>query len=144
MKTFVITVSTHYPAYHPKKFIETNFGHSLFYGLKKHTIRGNYKFWKRRVDIINAGEAILSVRQWMGKPYCSKQFELIQFKKIGIQKCDVEIYNKKLFITINDKLKYMMADRIIKNDGLTNEDFKAWFKKPIIEGCILHFTELLY
>lgn len=149
MKTFVITVSSNFPAYHPKKFIETNFGHSLYYGIKKHTIRGNYDLWKRRIDKINQGEAILSVRQWMGKPYCSKQFELFQFTKIGIQKCDVSIIDDAgsaiIRMTIDNKpINDKVGSEVIKNDGLEIQDFIDWFKSPIKDGCIIHFTDLRY
>jgi hypothetical protein len=146
MKTFVITISKTFPSYHHRKGEPTYFNSGLTLRRKKTTIRGNYKFWKRRVDLINAGEAVLSVREWIGKPYFSKQQELMQFTKVGIQKCDVEFYKGYGFITIDDRLKYdvLTVISVITNDGLTTEDFAAWFKYPIIDGCILHFTELRY
>ena len=38
---------------------------------------------------MNAGEAILSVRYWSGKPYNSKQLRIVEFDKdsgVGVQK----------------------------------------------------------
>lgn len=153
MKTYVITLSERFPAYHPRRGEDTLFAKHLYYSthcdleLKKlHTIRGNYKFWKKRVDEINAGRGVLSVRQWMGKPYFSKQFELMQYDKIGIQKCNVEFYNSFGFITIDKHLRYdgITVLSVCLNDGLSTQDFAAWFKKPIIDGCILHFSDLRY
>lgn len=37
--------------------------------LKRHTIRANYEFWAKRFEKIAAGEAVLSIREWVGKPY---------------------------------------------------------------------------
>lgn len=146
MKTYVLTVSKTFPINHIRKGEPTNFHTFLTYGTKKHTIRGNYAFWKKRVDEVNAGIAILSVREWSGKPYCSKQIEIREYSKLGIQECDVAVNEKTqhIAIIINGKEKIFVKNAIITNDGLSWEDFRAWFKKPIVNGCIIHFTDLRY
>lgn len=74
LKTYVITISKKFPGYHPRKGDPTYFSSGIVSRRKKHTIRGNYALWKKRFDEIAAGRAKLSLREWIGKPYCSKQF----------------------------------------------------------------------
>lgn len=148
MKTYVITISKVFPCYHPKKGEKTGFVVKMINKEKKHTIRGNYQFWKKRIDEVNAGNAILSVRQWLGKPYYSNQHQLFKYCKgeVGIQKCSVGIINgNEPFIHVNDvHVAWETMNAIIANDGLEKQDFCDWFKKPIKDGCIIHFTDLRY
>jgi hypothetical protein len=159
-KVYVLIVSDYFPAKHPLKGEQTYFeqkirnnfenvpvmeiGYSILF--KIHTIRANYELWKKRVNEINAGLAILSIRRWSGKPYRSEQIEIMQFEKLGIQKLEFK----------NGLIDYMLVDgryaftnignTIAKNDGLSLDDFLAWFKnydlsKPM---AILHFTNFRY
>ena len=48
-----------------------NCGRACFL-VKLHTIRANYPLWEKRIKDIQEGHAVLSVRQWSGKPYRSK------------------------------------------------------------------------
>lgn len=147
MKTYVITLSQTFPSYHQQRGKSTDFFGKLFEGEKVHTIRGNYAFWKKRFDEIAAGRAKLSVRKWLNKPYKSKQVIMREYTAengIGIQKCDVEFYDGVSFISVDDRLKYSNDLQIVHNDGLSFLDFMYWFKKPIIDGCIIHFSDLRY
>src|SRR5579863_5945179 len=92
MKTYVITLSKIFPAYHPRRGQETDFKGKLYRSEKITTIRGNYAWWKKRFDEIAAGRAKLSVREWLDKPYKSKQVTVKEYTSlhgIGIQRCDV-------------------------------------------------------
>ena len=137
-------ISEYFPAYHPKAGQETNFEMKIKNGTKKHTLRSNYKLWKSRIDEIEKGNAYLSIRKWEGKPYRSKQVEVIKLTKenqVGIQK--VKYVGGSFFIEDN---KVSTDKRIISsNDGLSVEDFNAWFSsyKPG-EMAIIHFTEYRY
>lgn len=149
MKTYVITISQNFNSKHPRCGEKTNFAVSIINKKKKHTIRGNYEYWKKRVDKINAGKAILSVRIWLGKPYCSKQMQLFQFEKLGIQKINLNISDDAGSAVIEMYIDGKVVDNntglnVIKNDGLEVQDFIDWFPKPLIGGCILHFTDLRY
>jgi hypothetical protein len=151
MKKYIITISKNFPAYHIKKGQPTNFALNYLKKIKKHTIRGNYAFWKKRIDEVNAGVAQLEIRQWTGKPYASKQTVIdILFKgEVSIQKCNVAININAPhvpFITIDDLviINYFQVLEVVQNDGLTKEDFVSWFKAPIKDGCIIHFTDLRY
>ena len=56
---------------------------------KLHTIRANYSLWEQRIAEIQAGKGVLSIRQWVGEPYKSKQVEITQLtanEGVGIQK----------------------------------------------------------
>lgn len=171
LKTFVITVSKQFPKTHPSAGKPTDFESKMFFRKKKHTIRGNYEWWKPRIDAINRGEAILSVRQWIGLPYHKPgQNEIAVFGKgeVGIQcisifqRMDEDDLNMSIFVGNEGKESEMpfyfsrledgeevtygedQFNQLISNDGLTYDDFKAWFKEDVNGGCIIHFTDLRY
>lgn len=86
MKTYVITLSRHFLANHKRAGEETHFKEKFLLGqgltdydtpsmAKIHTIRANYPLWEKRIKEVQEGRAVLSVRQWTGKPYRSKQVE---------------------------------------------------------------------
>jgi hypothetical protein len=172
MKTYVLTISKIFSKTHKKAGIRTYFPEKIrikqgkcedcsnTIGInycknkcrryieqgKIHTIRTNYLFWKKRIKEIQEGKAILSIRYWSDKPYNSKQVEICQLDKdsgIGIQKIIIDpIYQFR----IDNSDLYFGLDDIAKNDGLSIEDFKEWFKNyEIIEPmAIIHFTNFRY
>ena len=165
MKTYVITLSQNFPATHPRKGHPTFFKHQLINALKMdkedvpiygvphrgmpnerlgrklHTIRANYPLWAKRFEQINRGEACLSIRQWTGKPYASKQVEIARLTKedgIGIQRLDLKetdyismIHHSKIFAN---------------NDGLSRREWIDWFKDYDLSQpmAIIHFTKFRY
>lgn len=151
IKTYVLMVSTKFPADHPKKGIETGFPLQIKYYEKIHTIRGNYDLWQKRFEKINRGEAVLSVRIWDGLPYKSKQLEIFRYDcthKIGVQKVLLtNIYDNQTLIG-NEMFGYLYAkiNDLSKNDGLSVEDFKDWFKNYDLSEpmAIIHFTGFRY
>lgn len=112
---------------------------------KIHTIRANYPLWAKRIAEVERGEACLSIRQWTGKPYRSKQVEIAKLTKkngVGIQK--VELTND-LAECITGGRHYSYVD-IARNDGLHPADWLDWFKgyeltQPM---AIIHFTDFRY
>lgn len=148
LKTHVLMVSRVFPTYHKRKGEETLFPIKIIDKEKIHTCRSNYDLWKKRIDEVNAGEAILSVRIWSGKPYCSKQVEIKQYDKysgIGIQQL-LEIDKDIFYVRFMERgLHIQGLETLATNDGLSLEDFKEWFKKPITEPmAIIHFTDFRY
>lgn len=145
MKTYVLTVSENFPKTHPKSGEPTNFPLSIKHYDKIHTIRGNYDLWAKRFEKINAGEAVLSIRVWEGKPYNSKQREIFRYdyrRNIGIEKVTFRDY----LYDININGKSVDVDELAKNDGLSYSDFEHWFKgydlsKPM---AVIHFTDFRY
>jgi hypothetical protein len=165
MKTHVLTVSRVFPVTHKRKGEETYFINKIEVALninqdtnlpfpcyepKLHTIRANYDFWKKRIDEVNEGIAILSVRYWTGKPYHTKQVKICQFDKdsgIGIQMLDWTIdhsFNNRPIIFEKNKVLYF--NELSKNDGLSREDFQDWFKNYDLSEsmAIIHFTKFRY
>lgn len=153
MKTYVITLAKVFPAGHPRAGEPTHFRHKVEaaingwsdHWLKLHTIRGNYSLWKKRFEQIDAGKACLSIREWSGKPYHSKQVEIARLTKedgIGIQKLE---YNfKECILQIGNLL--LDPERLALNDGLTRKEWENWFNgsdfsKPL---AIIHFTKFRY
>lgn len=157
MKTYVITLSKHFLANHKRAGEETHFKEKFLLGqgltdydtpslAKIHTIRANYPLWEKRIKEVQEGRAALSIRQWMGKPYRSKQVEIATLTAengVGVQK--LEFYNNTLglcHIGIVYQRKYELAHY----DGLSFEDWEEWFKgydlsKPM---AIIHFTKFRY
>src|SRR5690606_32189634 len=111
---------------------------------KKHTIRGNYELWKNRIDKINAGKAVLSIREWTGIPYRSPQRELAILRKVGLQKLDMT----SLGWFIDDCDSDVSTPKLAKNDGLSYLDFCDWFRGKITIDmepmAIIHFTDFRY
>lgn len=162
MKTYVLIISRNFPAKHTRKGEQTNFDYQLLnavwrahnmsigfpqYGIKLHTIRSNYALWSKRFKQIDAGNAALSIRYWIGKPYHSKQMEICKLTKedgIGLQR--LEFYNGCLQQPILSSGMTIKADSLAQNDGLSFESWKDWFmycdiSKPL---AIIHFTKFRY
>lgn len=160
MKTYVITLSRYFPVKHSKAGEQTSFRDAFEAGQvfnrgsectylrpKLHTIRANYLLWEKRIKEVQEGNAVLSVRQWSGKPYCSKQIEIARLTAangVGIQMLR--------FLGDNFNGGYIRngvfpSDKILaKNDGLSLADWEEWFRgydlsKPL---AIIHFTKFRY
>lgn len=145
MKTYVLTVARSFPVTHSLKGQPTNFFQKIISKEKKHTIRLNFPLWEKRIGEINQGIAILSLRQWSAKPYCSPQQEIMRLKagEVGIQKLTVDFLLGYFIDNIdNDVTTSILAN----HDGLTSEEFREWFKKVVHNDdlAIIHFTSLRY
>lgn len=174
-KVYILMISKTFPATHPRRGKKTFFKEKIqrncvggrhhhisfdpftlnvhdFPDPKLHTIRLNYELWKKRAEKINAGEAVLSLRQWSGSPYNyardgSKQVEFMRLEKIGIE--SIKIISGPLApglpkctgVFVGGSIKNI--HEVAKNDGLSVDDFCNWFKKDI-DGCVIHFTNFLY
>lgn len=167
MKTYVIILSKVFPKVHSQAGYSTYFYDKFFLGQnckgckgkeadcvfcygeqpKLHTIRANYPLWKARFEEIEAGKARLSIRQWTGKPYRSKQEEIASLTAsdgIGIQMLSFAPYYT-LTVPFVDSRR-ITPDVIAANDGLTNADWREWFMhydltQPL---AIIHFTKFRY
>lgn len=163
MKTYVLTVSRYFPKTHKKSGQETYFVDKIQASIndvrqfrnKIHTIRANYELWAKRISEVQKGDAILSVRYWSGKPYNSKQIEICQLDKnsgIGIQALIFPEKNiNNATVCGNDFpkptwYKGLTCIELSKNDGLSLDDFKEWFKKYNLSNpmAIIHFTSFRY
>ena len=162
MKTYIITLSRHFLANHKLAGEETHFKEKFLLGqgltdydtpslAKLHTIRANYPLWEKRIKEIQEGRAVLSIRQWAGKPYRSKKVEIGRLTAdngIGIQK--LSFHNDKdgvpslKYFDIDGK--YIDGEILANNDGLSKEYWQEWLRsydlsKPM---AIVHFTKFRY
>lgn len=149
--TYPITLSKVFPIKHPRHGQPTNFREKVVNRDKIHTIRSNYQFWYERFSYISVGCAILSIRQWSAKPYCSKQ-ELIAdldfSSNIGIEKLifvDGDI-NKPNIVNYQNQLIPINVFELASFDGLSVEDWLNWFKGYDLKQplAVLHFTSFRY
>ena len=148
---YVLIVSTEFPKGKARAGQPTNFENNVLDQSKGHTIRGNYKYWKYRIDQINMGNAYLSVRKWTGRPYNSEQEEIATFGKgqVSIQKVKIgKVFCQVAPATGIKQLEYTMEVPTVvisHKDGLSYEDFLDWFRNDMDkEFCIIHFTNKPY
>lgn len=151
MKTHVLIVSETFPSPHARQGDETNFFDFIGRGFKMHTMRGNYPLWKKRIEEVQAGEAILSVRKWSGKPYKSKQVEMYRFDAssgVGIQELKFEYFILTNPYVVSEKgfPRFIDVLKLAHRDGLTYADFKEWFKRYNLDQpiALIHFTSFRY
>lgn len=157
MKTYQITLSKVFPIKHPKRGLPTAFRELYESGIKIHTIRANFPYWKGRFDNIAENEGFLSLRQWSEKPYYSKHEpirDLYASDGIGLQELvfvdgdimkpcivqDPDLFNPER------QLIPIAVDELAANDGLSVQDWLDWFKvydltEPM---AIIHFTRFRY
>lgn len=153
MKRVILILSKVFPLYHPKRGKETGFADNLE-GMKIHTIRSGYDRWKHNLDKVISGDFALSVRQWSGKPYNSRQEELARFTgtRVGYQRISMtyEPDTGELKAVIDGK-RFTDLETLARNDGLTLDDFKSFIfgadkslNKQLFQGIIIHFTGFRY
>ncbi|MGP1549200.1 MAG: hypothetical protein ACTTI4_00665 [Prevotella fusca] len=156
MKTYVITLSSHFLANHKRAGEETHFKEKFLLGqgltdydtpsmAKIHTIRANYPLWEKRIKEVQEGRAALSIRQWTGKPYRSKQVEIARLTAangVGIQK--LEIFDLMRPAKVDGRLVDLMD--LAHNDGLPFSDWYHWFRVYDLSNpmAIIHFTKFRY
>lgn len=142
-----------YPCYHSRKGQPTNFGSSILFKNKIHTIRSNYPLWEKRIKLVQEGKAVLVLKQWVGRPYHTSQEILITLTKddiVGIQKLEfIEGVLSKLNNPIIKKEKgYIKINPLTlsRNDGLEILSFQEWFKPYDLNEpmAIIHFTDFRY
>ncbi len=169
MKTYVLLVSRTYPKGHKREGESTYFVEKILnnedilpvsdalsewdiagFNPKLHTCRINYELWAKRIKKVQEGKAILSLRYWSGEPYRTKQIEFAQLDKdsgVGVQKLLFRI-NDLLYPIAGDGIWFSVLnlENLSKNDGLSIDDFKDWFKNYDLskEMCIIQFTKFRY
>ena len=147
MRTYRLMVSQTFPCTHSRAGESTGFPKKLKDGRKLHTIRGNAEWWEQVAKEVNAGEAVLSVRVWQGRPYRSKQTEIMQVTKLGTQRISMSCDSEFPLPTPYIDGKSVDVFAVAANDGLDSADFIEWFfpnGTGCFSGVVLHFTDRRY
>lgn len=159
MKTYYLMLSQVFPVTHARAGQPTGFKEKVEAAIKQlegelwklHTIRGNYERWERIFNEIYAGKACLSIRVWEGKPYRSKQIEIVRLTRedgIGLQKLSFFCNRlKSPQVHIKENTVRCYTDReLANNDGLSLNDWQEWFKDYDLSQpmAIIHFTHFRY
>ena len=120
---------------------------------KLHTCRANYDLWAKRMAEVQAGRAVIELCYWSDKPYRSKQVVFATIDKdsgCGVQKLvffDDDICCPYAYEAngVGNHAIYDIDD-LAKNDGLSIDDFKSWFKGYDLSQpmAIIHFTDFRY
>lgn len=153
IKTYVLILSKDFPLTHRKAGTPTSFADLVASGKKIHTIRGNYDLWDQRIKDVQEGKAVLSLRQWTGRPYASEQVEIQQLTAesgVGIQKIEI-LHNAdgadfESFVFTPRNTLPLDLDELSSNDGLTREDWEEWYKHGLTgqRYALIHFTSFRY
>lgn len=122
--------------------------------IKRHTCRKNYELWAKRIKEVQEGKAILSLRYWQDERGRSvKGNEQVEFARlgkysgVGVQElCFINSEIERPCIFDKGYAGRENIKTLAKNDGLSIDDFKDWFKnydfsKPM---AIIQFTEFRY
>lgn len=116
-------------------------------GTKLHTIRLNCDMWSRKAEQINAGEMVLSVRQWEGQPYKSQQVEVARLTQLHVQRIEAVFgaTDTKPRVWI-DGCEVTDVEQVAHNDGLELGDWVEFFFKNTnhFDGVVLQFTDFMY
>lgn len=150
MKTYNIMLSQFFPSWHPRTGDKTLFKEHLRQQ-KLHTIRANVSHWQGIFKEIADGEAVLVARQWIGRPYRSKTFEIARFDAdcgIGLQTLTFEESLYGLH-SINRPLidgRPIRVELLAANDGLSYEDWASWFQSYDLSEpmAVIQFTNFRY
>lgn len=143
-----------FPATHPRKGEPTGFVNKVISAIKQiegewwklHTIRANYPLWAKRIAEVQRGEAVLSIRIWLGAPYRSKQIEIVRLTKddgVGIQ--ELVFWTGRIGYPTVGNYQPLIKE-IALNDGLLRDDWVYWFKNydKTKTMAIIHFTKFRY
>lgn len=153
----VLLSKTFFPQ-HPKAGEQTGFKEKVQKGEKRHTCRCNYDYWKEGIDSLQKRGGVLSLRQWSGKPY---QKNTTQERIMDIPASIVDVQKLVMRRNLAKEGGYdysaqvegtpVQVSQLAKNDGLTLEDFKAWFnpvfdenKADALTFAVIHFTTFRY
>lgn len=131
----------------------TNFAQSVKCGNKKHTVRSNYPYWKKKIAALREQGGSLCIRQWEDKPYRSKQEAILEVPAtiVDVQKVVITQSSINSLLPVNVDGREVPISEIAKNDGLSSTDFVEFFK-PILKAlgedaltfAIIHFTTFRY
>ena len=168
LKRYRLGVSRTFPSTHQRKGEETYFVVKIMSGLGKfndeignathasqiipkfHTIRNNYDLWVKRMAEVQSGRAVIELFYWSDKPYRSKQVVfavLDENSGCGVQELDFIADNiERPCIFGNGYAVRSHISILAYNDGLSLDDFKAWFKNYDLSTpkAIIQFTNLRY
>ena len=173
MITYTLMLSQRFPAKHPRKGELTEFATKVknamtcitcaticscvcdpdcqyYKKAKFHTIRANYDLWQKRFEKIKAGKACLSIRQWEGVPYKSKQIEIARLTRedgIGLQSLHLYKENETPIGEVNVKFDSETSVKgLAYNEGLELNDWYSWFENYDFSKtlAIIHFTKIRY
>ena len=122
---------------------------------KLHTCRAALDSWIKIVRKVNSGEYVLELFYWSGKPYHKDENGIGQVvfatldkdSGCGVQELNFIAYNiERPCIFGNGYAATNHISTLAKNDGLSLDDFKAWFKGYDLSQpmAIIQFTKFRY
>ena len=151
----VMLSKTFFPQ-HPKAGELTGFREKVLKGEKRHTCRCNYEYWKDRIatlnqkgsvqePILDIGSGIVDVQQLVMERRKLDEPEYVEVQPGMFQPRTAYEYFARV-----DGEPYDV-EFIAKNDGLSLEDFKAWFnpvfdeeKEDRLTFAVIHFSTFRY
>lgn len=140
-----IMVSKVFLPSHIRNGQSTNFIEKILSGEKIHTIRVSADWQKRLYN-----NHVLTITTWKGA-YKKSEKEIVKTitREQGLGYEIIEFYNEslaKVTCPNTNKSVFVKYKTIAKNDGLSLEDFHAWFENYDIQSplILIHFTNFRY
>jgi hypothetical protein len=135
----VLTLSKRFLSYHPRAGEPTHFRDKYLAGAKIHTIRANAKGYYKNGDLV-------SVREWSGKPYASKQDVIWDGVRIGVVPVQIGGIDFA-FVGRPNAIVSVPLGQLARNDGLCLHDLLDWLKvddKHTFHGSLIYLTGFRY
>jgi hypothetical protein len=166
IKKHKLNIRNIFPEEHSKAGKETFYAHKIIgivsgikqtnnYGEKIHVVEQNYDYWKKRIDMVNCGDAVLDLYCYFGDDF--RKFHTFDKNSgLDIQKLGFFKNSNLPFVSITTTshggramsatLREIDINQLAENNGLSLQDFQEWLNisdcsKPL---AIIHFTKFRY
>jgi len=121
----------------------------ILYGHKLYTIRNNKNnVWTKRMKKVLEGKAVIDLFYWkLPGGRWTKDNEQIVFATLDKDSgCGVQLIRFIDYDVMQIAFPNVDTHVIAKNDGLSIDDFKSWFKRYDLSEvlAIIHFTKFRY
>jgi len=139
-KMKVITLSKVFMQNHPRAGQPTGFRNKVESGVKIHTLRANKNGYYKDGDVV-------SLREWEGRPYASKQVVIRDAVTIGVERVTLRRFGEFATVCGGGGSRKIAVHVIANNDGLYVDRFKRWMfgiSYDDVSMSIIHFTPFRY
>ena len=151
MKDVILLSSKFFPS-HFRAGEETGFRGKVLDGRKRHTCRRDYAYWKERITTLQEKNGTLCLREWTAiLPGSSRQEDIMEVPA-GTYSVQPLLLKRDGFRFIAEVEGHpVKLEELARNDGLTPEEFTAWFIPAFDEAgknelsfAVIQFTAFRY
>jgi hypothetical protein len=148
IKTHVIFIGRKFPSFHPRKGEETYFLSMIIRDEKTLTIRDDYNKWSKRINEVNEGKAVISLRYWLDRPFHSTPQEVMRITdKNGAGCHKFQLVGSQIWVDDLPMLDHVAINQLLQKDGLNYKDFMAYHtagKAPETPKALIYFNNFRF